>query len=87
VATLHQVDMALAHFPRIVGLRDGALAFDLPAAQVTRERLARLYAQHEHELLGAPARRRRPADPPPPPRRGDALPLNAVGAPLPLQPL
>jgi phosphonate transport system ATP-binding protein len=54
VATLHQVDVALASFPRIVGLRDGALAFDLPAAEVTRERLARLYAQHEHELLGAP---------------------------------
>jgi phosphonate transport system ATP-binding protein len=50
VATLHQVDMALAHFPRIIGLRDGALAFDLPAAEVTRERLARLYDQHEHEL-------------------------------------
>jgi phosphonate transport system ATP-binding protein len=54
VATLHQVDMALAHFPRIVGLRDGALAFDLPSGQVSREHLARLYAQHEHELLGAP---------------------------------
>ena len=52
VATLHQVDVALAHFPRIVGLRDGALAFDLPAAEVSRERLARLYAQHEHELHG-----------------------------------
>jgi phosphonate transport system ATP-binding protein len=54
LATLHQVDMALAHFPRIVGLRDGTLAFDLPAAQVTPERLRALYAQHEHELLGAP---------------------------------
>lgn len=53
VATLHQVDMALAHFPRIIGLRDGELAFDLPSAQVGPERLARLYAQHEHELLGA----------------------------------
>lgn len=52
VATLHQVDVALARFPRIVGLRDGALAFDLPSAQVTHERLARLYVQHEHELLG-----------------------------------
>jgi phosphonate transport system ATP-binding protein len=50
VATLHQVDAALANFPRIVGLRDGALAFDLPAAEVGRDRLARLYAQHEHEL-------------------------------------
>ncbi|MBC7938209.1 MAG: ATP-binding cassette domain-containing protein, partial [Chitinophagaceae bacterium] len=52
VATLHQVDVALAHFPRIVGLRDGALAFDLLAAEVSRERLARLYAQYEHELRG-----------------------------------
>jgi phosphonate transport system ATP-binding protein len=56
VATLHQVDVALASFPRIVGLRDGALAFDLPSSQVTREHLARLYAQYEHELRGdAPA--------------------------------
>ncbi|MGI9218207.1 MAG: phosphonate ABC transporter ATP-binding protein [Hydrogenophaga sp.] len=56
VTTLHQVDVALEHFPRIVGLRDGALAFDLPAAEVTRERLRALYAQHEHELTGpAPA--------------------------------
>jgi len=61
VATLHQVDVALARFPRIVGLRGGHLAFDLPAAQVTRERLARLYEQFEHELSGAP-----PADPGPP---------------------
>jgi phosphonate transport system ATP-binding protein len=53
VATLHQVDVALAHFPRIVGLRAGELAFDLPAAEVTPERLRALYAQHEHELMGA----------------------------------
>ena len=52
VATLHQVDVALANFPRILGLRDGRLAFDLPAAAVSRELLERLYAQHEHELLG-----------------------------------
>ena len=56
VTTLHQVDAALAHFPRIVGLREGAVAFDLPTRQVTRERLAALYAQHEDELDGgAPA--------------------------------
>ena len=66
VATLHQVDMALAHFPRIVGLRDGQLAFDLPAAEVTSERLARLYDQFEHELQGAPAS--------PPPPLGEPLP-------------
>ena len=55
VASLHQVDMALAHFPRILGLRQGQLMFDLPAVQVTRGLLERLYAQHEDELDGAPA--------------------------------
>jgi len=53
VTTLHQVEVALERFPRIVGLRDGRLAFDLPTTQVTRERLAGLYAQVEHELTGA----------------------------------
>ncbi len=52
VATLHQVDMALAHFPRIVGLRDGALQFDLPAAEVDADLLQQLYAQREDELRG-----------------------------------
>lgn len=55
VATLHQVDAALANFPRILGLRDGRLMFDRPAAQVTPEQLQRLYAQREAELAGAPA--------------------------------
>jgi phosphonate transport system ATP-binding protein len=52
VATLHHVEMALAHFPRVVGLRDGALAFDLPASAVTPAHLRALYAQHLHELTG-----------------------------------
>mgnify|MGYP006298626017 CR=1 FL=1 len=52
VATLHQVDVALAHFPRVIGLREGRLAFDLPAAEVTRDHLAQLYSQFEHELRG-----------------------------------
>lgn len=45
VASLHAVDLALAHFPRIVGLRDGAVAFDLPTAEVGRPLLDALYAQ------------------------------------------
>jgi phosphonate transport system ATP-binding protein len=52
VTTLHHVEMALRHFPRIIGLRDGRLAFDLPAAQVTPERLHQLYDQHLDELNG-----------------------------------
>jgi phosphonate transport system ATP-binding protein len=51
-ATLHQVEVAIAAFPRVIGLRDGALAFDLPSRDVDRARLERLYAQHEHELRG-----------------------------------
>ena len=54
LATLHQVDVAVARFPRIIGLREGKLVFDLPASEVTRDHLLRLYAQHEHELAGAP---------------------------------
>lgn len=53
LATLHQVELALAHFPRVLGLREGRLVFDLPAAEVTRERLAALYQSFEHELSGA----------------------------------
>ena len=52
VTTLHHVEMALRHFPRIIGLRSGSLAFDLPAAQVTAEHLHQLYDQHLDELTG-----------------------------------
>ena len=52
VCSLHQVERALASFPRILGLRDGKVSFDLPAAQVTREHLNMLYSQHEIELFG-----------------------------------
>jgi phosphonate transport system ATP-binding protein len=55
MATMHQVDTALANFDRIVGLREGTIAFDLPTQQVSRDHLLRLYAQHEDELSGASA--------------------------------
>lgn len=45
VATLHDVPVALQHFPRIVGLRAGEVVFDLPASQVTPSLLEDLYAQ------------------------------------------
>ena len=66
LTTLHQVDVAISQFPRVIGFREGHLAFDLPAQQVSKELLAELYAQHEHELLGAPPPERdRPASPAP----------------------
>lgn len=45
VATLHDVPLALRHFPRVVGLREGQLAFDLPPQYVTPALLEELYAQ------------------------------------------
>ncbi|MDP2370440.1 phosphonate ABC transporter ATP-binding protein [Rhodoferax sp.] len=55
VTSLHHVEIALHHFPRIVGLRDGQIAFDLPTARVTPDVLRALYAQHLHELTGPAA--------------------------------
>ena len=50
ITTLHQVEVARAHFERIVALRDGRIAFDAPAAAVTDAMLRALYADHEDEL-------------------------------------
>ncbi|MGL4315055.1 MAG: phosphonate ABC transporter ATP-binding protein [Pseudomonas sp.] len=47
VASLHAVDLALAHFPRIIGVRDGQIAFDRPAGAVTQELLDALYANEQ----------------------------------------
>jgi phosphonate transport system ATP-binding protein len=44
VASLHAVDLALKWFPRLVGLRNGELVFDLPADRVGRALLQELYA-------------------------------------------
>lgn len=44
VASLHAVDLALRHFPRIIGLRNGVVLFDRNAAQVTPEDLRELYS-------------------------------------------
>jgi phosphonate transport system ATP-binding protein len=52
ICTLHQVDRALESFPRVIGLREGELAFDLPSSAVTQDKLRQLYAQHEDELFG-----------------------------------
>ena len=43
VASLHAVDIALRWFPRIIGLRDGEVFFDLPASEVSESLLQQLY--------------------------------------------
>jgi phosphonate transport system ATP-binding protein len=50
VASLHAVDLALRWFPRIIGLRSGQLAFDLPAERVTDALLRELYASESASL-------------------------------------
>ena len=55
VTTLHDVQVALQNFPRILGLRDGALVFDLLSPEVTAQRLEALYAQRLDELQGPAA--------------------------------
>ncbi|GLR27001.1 phosphonate ABC transporter ATP-binding protein [Limnobacter litoralis] len=52
VSTLHHVEMALRFFPRVIGLRDGEVYFDLPAADITEAMLQGLYEQHLDELTG-----------------------------------
>jgi len=42
---LHDVQLAVERFPRIVGLRSGRVLFDLPAREVTPGRLQDLYAR------------------------------------------
>ncbi len=51
VCSLHQVDMARAHFPRIVGLRDGRIVFDAAREQVSDAMIAALY---QNERMDAP---------------------------------
>ncbi|SEC23963.1 phosphonate ABC transporter ATP-binding protein [Pseudomonas anguilliseptica] len=52
VASLHAVELALAHFPRIIGLRDGRILFDRPADEVDQAQLDALYANEQ--LLSPP---------------------------------
>ena len=44
VVALHNVELALGYFPRVVGLRGGAVALDAEASGLTRARLAEFYA-------------------------------------------
>ena len=43
IVTLHDREMALRYFPRIVALREGGIAFDMTRDEVSREALEGLY--------------------------------------------
>lgn len=57
LASLHAVDLALAHFPRVIGVRDGQIVFDLPASAIDQPQLDALYANeqlHPQAVPGSP---------------------------------
>ena len=43
LCVLHQVELAYAYADRVVGIREGRVAFDLPRAELSREAVRRLY--------------------------------------------
>lgn len=55
LASLHAVDLALAHFPRVIGVRAGRVVFDRRAEAVSEAELTALYA-NEQLVHEAPAR-------------------------------
>lgn len=47
VASLHAVDLALRHFNRIIGLREGRIVFDREPSAITDRELGDLYANEQ----------------------------------------
>ncbi|CAN7296753.1 phosphonate ABC transporter ATP-binding protein [Rhizobacter sp. LjRoot28] len=63
MASLHAVDLALKWFPRVVGVRDGAVLFDAPASAVTPAMLQALYGGEGASASEPPAAGLGPAVP------------------------
>lgn len=55
VVTLHDVELALRYFPRIIALRAGQVVFDLAPERVSRESLAALYTDNALSSAAEPA--------------------------------
>ncbi|MDQ6618499.1 MAG: ATP-binding cassette domain-containing protein [Pseudomonadota bacterium] len=55
VVSLHAVDLALARFSRLIGVRAGTIAFDLPRAQVDSALLEALYGRELGASLQDPS--------------------------------
>jgi phosphonate transport system ATP-binding protein len=43
LCVLHQVELAYAYADRVVGIRDGRIAFDRPCAELPRDAVRQLY--------------------------------------------
>lgn len=71
VTSLHVPELACRHFQRVVGLRAGRVAFDLPAAEVTQAVLDGVYQIADDGHRGRPPRK--------PPRHQPDLPAGPAG--------
>ena len=47
VVSLHNLELALAHFPRVIGLREGKILFDKAPADIAKSELEELYANEQ----------------------------------------
>jgi phosphonate transport system ATP-binding protein len=54
LASLHATELALAHFPRVIGVREGCILFDLPPTKITQAQLDALYANEQLQAVPAP---------------------------------
>lgn len=54
LASLHAVDLALAHFSRVIGLRDGRIVLDQPASCISPADLTALYANEQLQTAHSP---------------------------------
>ncbi|MFV8783243.1 phosphonate ABC transporter ATP-binding protein [Microbulbifer sp. SA54] len=58
IVSLHNLEMALRYFPRVIGLRDGEVMFDKAASALSSEELQQLYANSQlHPSTAAAADR------------------------------
>jgi phosphonate transport system ATP-binding protein len=77
--TSHDLDLVLQHFPRVVGMRDGRIAFDCLSRQVTAAMVGDLYASPRAFARGPPPPMAGTPEPLLPP---DVLTVGASSAPL-----
>lgn len=49
IVALHTVEVALEHFPRVIGLGEGRMRFDLPSNTVHEDVLQDLYGKHRQD--------------------------------------
>ena len=53
ICSLHQVELALENFPRVIGLREGELLFDLSSDAIKKEAIRELYFGYEDEAVAS----------------------------------